>query len=217
MRGVSLSDGSAPNHVLAVGAHPDDIEIGCGGTLLALAAANPALSADLVILTGEPLRQDEARHAAELFLPDHDVRVHTLDLPDSRLPSVWNAVKDALESVARESSSSPDLVLTPRHDDAHQDHRLVAELVPTVWRDHFILEYEIPKWDGDMSRPSVYLPLTAEQMQEKVLRLRKAYPSQVSRDWWDDEVFYGLARLRGMECRARYAEAFHARKIVLTC
>jgi hypothetical protein len=79
------------------------------------------------------------------------------------------------------------------------------------------LEYEIPKWDGDLSRPGVYMPLTAEQMQEKVLRLRKAYPSQVSRDWWDDEVFFGLARLRGMECRMRYAEAFHARKIVLSC
>jgi LmbE family N-acetylglucosaminyl deacetylase len=217
MRGVSLCDGGAPDHILAVGAHPDDIEIGCGGTLLALATANPALTADLVILTGEPLRRDEARHAAELFLPDHEVNVHTLALPDTRLPSVWNEVKEALEAIGREMAATPDLVLTPRHDDAHQDHRLVAELVPTVWRDHFVLEYEIPKWDGDLSRPGVYMPLTAEQMQEKVLRLRKAYPSQISRDWWDDEVFFGLARLRGMECRARYAEAFHARKIVLSC
>jgi LmbE family N-acetylglucosaminyl deacetylase len=202
------------SHIVAVGAHPDDIEIGSGGTLLALAEAHPELSADFIILTGTPERQKEARQAAELFLPGHDVTVHTFDLPDGRLPSRWNEVKEALESVAADRPA-PDLVLTPRRDDAHQDHRMLAELGPTVWRDHFTLQYEIPKWDGDLSRPGFYIPLGADVMAEKVARLRKAYPSQINRDWWDDEVFYGLARLRGMECRSRYAEAFDARKIAL--
>jgi LmbE family N-acetylglucosaminyl deacetylase len=217
MKGLGLFDGGAPKRVLAVGAHPDDIEIGCGGTLRALAAGNPDLSVELIIATGVPTRQAEARHAAELFLPDHEVTVHTFSLPDGRLPAVWNDLKETLETVARDGSAPPELVFTPSRGDAHQDHRAVAEIVPTVWRDHFVLEYEIPKWDGDLGRPSVYVPLTADQLDDKVALLHKAYPSQAHHDWWDDEVFRGLARLRGMECRAPYAEAFHARKVVLSC
>lgn len=209
--GLDLRAG--PRHLVALGAHPDDIEIACGGTLLRLAADVPGLTAEFVLATGSPERLDEARHAAALFLPGRDVTLRTGGLPDGRLPAHWNAVKELLEDTARRPA---DLVLAPRTDDAHQDHRVVAELATTVWRDHLVLRYEIPKWDGDLGRPWLYVPLTEEQMREKAERLRKAYPSQAGRDWFDDDVFCGLARLRGMECRAPYAEAFVTNKAVLT-
>lgn len=197
-------------HLVALGAHPDDIEIGCGGTLLQLARTVPELTATFVVATGDPVRLDEARHAAQAFLPGRDVVVTSAELPDGRLPAHWDAVKDLLESCAE--SRRADLVFAPRTDDKHQDHRLVAELATTVWRDHLILNYEIPKWDGDISRPWLYVPMTEEDMREKLALLAKAFPSQAHHDWFDDEVFAGLGRLRGMECRAAYAEAFGTAK-----
>lgn len=216
MRGLTFEE--RPRGVLALGAHPDDVEIGCGGTLLRLAQRWPGLPITVVLLTGTPERQAEARTACDLFLAGCDVVLHTFDLPDGRLPSVWGEVKQRLEDVAAgvAAGGGADLVLAPRVDDAHQDHRLLAELVPTVWRDHLVLGYEIPKYDGDIGRPSVYVPLPEDVAREKVRLLGKAYPSQVGRDWWDEEMFLGLARLRGMECRARYAEAFTATKVALT-
>ena len=202
-----------PLSVLAIGAHPDDIEIGAGGTLLTLAQSQPGLRAHYVVLTGAANRQDEARDAARSFLPGADLSVDLHDLPEGRLPAVWERVKDALEQVAR--SCSPDIVIAPSRDDAHQDHRTIAEIVPTVFRDQLYLAYEIPKWDGDFGRPGTYFPLTAEVAQRKVELLHKCFPSQRHRDWWDDEVFLGLARLRGMECRAPYAEAFFCSKLVI--
>ena len=120
-------------------------------------------------------------------------------------------MKEILEEVAR--SCSPDVIIAPSSDDAHQDHRTIGEIVPTVFRDQLYLAYEIPKWDGDLGRPSMYVPLSAEIARRKVELLHKCFPSQRGRDWWDDEVFLGLARLRGMECRARYAEAFTCTKV----
>jgi len=196
-----------------VGAHPDDIEIGAGGTLLSLAASHPGLQVRYVVLTGTPDRQLEARSAASAFLPGCEVTVELHDLPEGRLPAAWAAVKDALENVA--ASCSPDLLLAPSIDDAHQDHRTIAEIIPTVFRDQLYLAYEIPKWDGDLGRPSVYVPLSDEVAKRKTELLHKCYPSQRGRDWWDDEVFLGLARLRGMECRAPYAEAFRCAKSLL--
>jgi LmbE family N-acetylglucosaminyl deacetylase len=210
--GIDLHGG--PRHLVALGAHPDDIEIACGGTLLRLAESVPDLTAEFVIATGTPQRLAEARHSAELFLPGCEVSVRTAELPDGRLPAQWAAVKELLEDTAR--SRPADLVLAPNQGDAHQDHRTIAELATTVWRDHLVLRYEIPKWDGDLGRPWLYVPLSGEHLREKVERLRKAFPSQAGRDWFDDEVFYGLARLRGMECRARYAEAFATTKAILT-
>jgi LmbE family N-acetylglucosaminyl deacetylase len=205
--------GGPPRRILAVGAHPDDIEIGCGGTLLQLAEARPDVEATFVVLTGVPRRAAEAQVAAELFFPGRDVDLRLGGLPDGRLPSRWNDVKDFLEGVATEASF--DLVLAPSLHDAHQDHRLLAELVPTVWRDHLVLGYELPKYDGDFGRPNVYVPMSEDFAQEKYRRLTKAFPSQVDRDWWDEEMFLGLARLRGMECRSRYAEAFTLHKATL--
>jgi len=212
---LELSFQSAgPRRVLAIGAHPDDVEIGCGGTLMRLAERPGRTTATVVVLTGSEERIVEAAAAAEMFLPGCTVSLRFGRLPDGRLPAHWGDVKALLEAVASEDEF--DIVLVPSITDAHQDHRLIAELAPTVWRDHLILGYELPKWDGDFGRPSVYVPLPEDVVHEKVRRLQKAFPSQVGRDWWDDETFLGLARLRGMECRSRYAEAFTLRKAVVT-
>lgn len=200
-----------PPSVLVVGAHPDDIEIGAGGLLLALAQSAPRVH--YVVLTGSADRQREARSAAAAFLAGADLTVSLHDLPDGRLPAHWGAVKELLEDVAR--SFAPDLVIAPWSGDAHQDHRTVAELVPTVFRGRLYLAYEIPKRDGDLGRPPVYIPMTEETIINKIELLHKCYPSQHGRDWWDDEVFRGIARLRGMECGERYAEAFHCDKLML--
>ena len=202
-----------PLSLLAIGAHPDDIEIGAGGTLLTLAESQPGLEVRYLVLTGTAERQLEARRAAAAFLPGARLTVDLRELPEGRFPAIWGQVKEALEQTARDCS--PDIVLAPGSQDAHQDHRTVAEIVPTVFRDQLYLAYEIPKWDGDMTRPSVYFPLTTETARRKVELLHKSFPSQRSRDWWDDEVFLGLARLRGMECRATYAESFHCGKFTL--
>lgn len=204
-----------PLSVLAIGAHPDDIEIGAGGMLLSLAEAQAGLQARYVVLTGTADRHLEARNAARSFLPAADLTVELSDLPEGLLPAAWDRVKDALEQVAR--SCSPDLIVAPSRDDAHQDHRIIAEIVPTVFRDQLYLGYEIPKWDGDLGRPSVYFPLSADMARRKVELLNKCFPSQRNRDWWDDEVFLGMARLRGMECRASYAEAFTCTKSLIRC
>ena len=200
-----------PLSVLAIGAHPDDIEIGAGGLLLGLTEA--ALRARYVVLTGTAERQQEARTAARSFMPDADLTIDLFDLPEGRLPAVWDRAKEILEEVAR--SCSPHVILAPSSGDAHQDHRVIGEIVPTVFRDQLCLAYEIPKWDGDIGRPSTYVPLPDHVMHRKVELLHKCFPSQRSRDWWDDEVFLGIARLRGMECRSRYAEAFTCAKSVI--
>ncbi len=200
--------------VLAVGAHADDIEIGAGGFALALAESQPGLRVRYLVLTGSAERHDEARQAASSFFPGADIAVELHSLAEGRLPAVWDQVKEILAEVAR--SYVPDLIIAPHERDAHQDHRTIAEIIPTVFRDHLYLAYEVPKWDGDLGcgRPSLYWPLSAEAARRKVDLLHKCFPSQHSHDWWDDEVFLGLARLRGMECRAVYAEAFMCSKLV---
>jgi LmbE family N-acetylglucosaminyl deacetylase len=203
-----------PLSVLALGAHPDDIEIAAGGTLLTLAQRHPGMRVRYVVLTGTPERAQEARAAADAFTPGADLEVELHDLPDGRLPAVYGQVKDILEGVA--GSFRPHLILAPFSGDAHQDHRTVAELVPTAFRDQLYLAYEIPKWDGDVTRPNMYFPLTDEIAQLKVELLGKCYPSQQGRDWWGEETFLALARLRGMECRTHYAEAFTCAKVTIS-
>jgi LmbE family N-acetylglucosaminyl deacetylase len=205
--------GGRPLSVLALGAHPDDIEIGAGGMLLGLAESQPGLQARYVVLTGTEDRRIEARNAADAFLPGAHLTVELFDLPEGRLPAAWDRVKDVLEQVAHDCS--PDLIIAPSRGDAHQDHRVIGEIVPTVFRDQLYLAYEIPKWDGDLGRPSVYFPLSADQVRRKAELLHKCFPSQRNRDWWDDEVFLGMARLRGMECRGPYAEAFTCTKSLI--
>jgi LmbE family N-acetylglucosaminyl deacetylase len=203
-----------PLSVLAIGAHPDDVEIAAGGTLLSLAGRHAGLRVRYVLMTGSAERQQEARAAARAFTAGAELDIETHDLPDGRLPAVYEQVKEILETVAR--SLRPDVILAPSAADAHQDHRTVGELVPTAFRDQLCLGYEIPKWDGDLTRPNAYFPLTDEIARRKAELLDKCYPSQTSRDWWGEETFLALARLRGIECRARYAEAFTCTKLVLS-
>lgn len=202
--------------VLFVGAHCDDVEIGCGGTVQWLQAAAPRAELHWLVLSATGARADEARQGAQAFLGDGGgERLVLGDFRDGYLRHDGARVKDAFEALR--TRLTPDLIFTHTRSDAHQDHRFACELTWNTWRDALILEYEVPKWDGDLGRPNAYVPLTAEQLERKIQRLQDVYGSQRSKDWFDEEVFRGLARLRGMECRApeRYAEAFHARKLRL--
>lgn len=196
--------------ILCLGAHPDDIEIGCGGTLLEL-SGRPNTTVAGVVLTGQDRRKEEAEAALPRFFPGATVEV--LGLPDGRLPAHWDELKEALEAVAVEQR--PAIILAPRIDDAHQDHRLVGQLVSTTWRDALVLHYEIPKWDGDLGTSTHYVHISEENARRKVALLDRSFPSQIDRDWWDDELYLGLMRMRGVESRARYAEGFSASKVLL--
>lgn len=196
--------------VLCLGAHPDDVEIGCGGALLQLARRD-GTTVRGAVLTGGEARVAEASAALDAFVPGAGLQ--SFNLPDGRLPAHWGEVKEALEEVA--TTCQPHLVLAPRSDDAHQDHRLVGSLVRTVWRDALILHYEIPKWDGDTAAPTHFVPLTEEQARLKVKLLNAHYTSQTGHDWWDDDLFLGLMRVRGMEARAPYAEGYFTTKVML--
>ncbi|MDP9206969.1 MAG: PIG-L family deacetylase [Actinomycetota bacterium] len=217
MLGLSLArpDG-APPRLLAVGAHADDIEIGCGATILRLVAEHPGLSVDWLVLSGHGDRAGEAADSAAAFLTGAGTtRVMVEGFRDGFFPYDGGAVKERFERLKAEVA--PDLVLTHRLEDRHQDHRLVAELTWNTFRDHLILEYEIPKYEGDLGRPNLYVPVGQEHGERKVELLRKCFPSQAGRSWFSDDTFWATLRLRGIECNApgRYAEAFQARKLVL--
>ncbi|MCM2393698.1 PIG-L deacetylase family protein [Streptomyces albipurpureus] len=200
--------------LVAVGAHCDDIAIGAGGTLLTMCLARPGIRVDALVLSGGGGdREQEERAALAAFCPGAELRLTVLELPDGRLPTHWAEAKAAVEELR--GRSEPDLVLAPRTDDAHQDHRGLAKLIPTAFRDHLVLGYEIAKWDGDLGRPSAYQPLSPQIAERKVQLLQEHYPSQRHRPWYDREAFLGLARIRGIECHARYAEAFAVTKLTL--
>ena len=204
-----------PLRVLAIGAHCDDVEIGAGGTLARLASEVPGVRTQVVVLTSTPERAAEARAAAAALLAPAQVVTEVHPLKDGRLPVHWDEVKDILEEIAR--TAAPEVIFAPSPADAHQDHRLVGSLVHTVFRDHLVLHYEIPKWDGDLGSfgPTHYVPLTEHGARAKCALLREHFPSQHGRDWFLEETFLSLARLRGMECRSRYAEAFAVHKAVI--
>lgn len=207
--------GAGPlDRIVAVGAHCDDIAIGAGGTLLTLCTARPSVRVDALVLSGGGgEREQEEQAALDAFCPGADLRLTVLKLPDGRMPAHWEEAKAAVEELR--GRTEPDLVLAPRTDDAHQDHRGLAELMTTAFRDHLVLRYEIAKWDGDLGRPVAYQPLSPEIAERKVRLLQEHYPSQRHRPWYDREAFLGLARIRGIECQARYAEAFAVTKLVL--
>jgi len=202
--------------LLCLGAHADDIEIGCGGTLLRLAAQYPGCVVHWVVFSALGVREAEARRAAALFVDPTALRGPLLQtFPDGCMPFVGTEVKVVFEELKR--AISPDVIFTHNRQDAHQDHRLIAELTWQTFRDHWILEYEIPKYDGDLGQPSAFVPLPPEVYQKKVRYLMEAFPSQHSKRWFAEETFLALMRLRGMECQAPsgYAEAFYCRKLVL--
>ena len=198
------------------GPHPDDIEIGCGGTLLTWIARGTPIEIDWVVFSASGLREGEARRSAAAFLKGATAsRVSTFDFRDGFFPYQGVALKERFEALKREIA--PDVVLTHRRDDAHQDHRELAQLTWNTFRDHVILEYEIPKWDGDIARPNLYQPLTRAALDRKIALLHEHFATQRAKDWFDEETFRALARLRGMESRAseRAAEAFVLHKAVL--
>ncbi|MEU4979749.1 PIG-L deacetylase family protein [Streptomyces sp. NPDC021969] len=203
-----------PERIVAVGAHCDDIAIGAGGTLLTVCLARPGVRVDALVLSGGGgEREQEERAALAAFCPGADLRLTVLKLPDGRMPAHWEEAKAAVEELR--GRTEPELVLSPRTDDAHQDHRGLAKLMTTAFRDHLVLRYEIVKWDGDLGRPTAYQPLSEDVAEEKVRLLQEHYPSQRHRPWYDREAFLGLARIRGIECHARYAEAFDVAKLTL--
>jgi LmbE family N-acetylglucosaminyl deacetylase len=210
--GLPASD--RPLRILCLGAHADDLEIGCGGTVLHLIASRP-VACTWVVLSGSPERRREAEAGAARMLDGATtVDVMIERFPDSRFPSAWHELKTRFETL---KGSDPDLILTHHLQDRHQDHRLVAELTWNTWRDHLILEYEIPKYEGDLGRPTTYVPFSREVADRKVSLLLEVFRSQRSRHWFDAEVFRGLMRIRGLECASAsgYAEAFHAPKTVI--
>ena len=218
---ATIADGSTregtaspPRRVLAIGAHCDDIEIGAGGTLSSWAKQDPDIEFHSVVLCSTPQRAQETRDCLTALCAPATVSVDVLDLPDTRLPAHVDAVKDLLATLSR---TSWDLILTHHRFDAHQDHRLLGECAPTSFRDHLVLGFEVPKWDGDLgtSKANLYVPLTRAQVEAKWSALDACHVSQRGKDWWDAETFAALARLRGMECRTPYAEAFRVEKMLL--
>ena len=200
--------------LLCLGAHADDIEIGAGGTVLRLIAENPDLSVHWVVLSADGVRRDEALASADEFLADAAKSNVTLEsFRESYFPWEGDAIKDWFEGL--KADVEPDLVLVHARHDLHQDHRTVSELAWNTFRDHLILEYEIPKYEGDLMTPSVYVRLDDETARRKVDILMRCFESQRSRRWFDEETFLALMRVRGVEANTRYAEGFHARKVAL--
>jgi LmbE family N-acetylglucosaminyl deacetylase len=202
-----------PKRVLLVGAHSDDIEIGCGATLLRLRQELSSLKVHWLVLGANGLRAGEAKASARDFLTGvDDCSVEVFDHRDGQFPAQFSQIKQRFEDL--KVQFSPDLIFTHHRDDRHQDHRVVSELTWNTFRNHLILEYEVPKFDGGLGDPNVFVPLNKAQCDEKVRLLTKHFASQRTKQWFDAELFNGLMRLRGLEGATPdgYAEAFHCRK-----
>jgi LmbE family N-acetylglucosaminyl deacetylase len=215
MRLNVAGDAAGGLKVLCLGSHSDDIEIGCGGTILRLAQQYPACEFHWVVFSAVGVRKAEAQRAAELFAGNRNPRGPSLQsFQDGFMPYAGAEIKKVFEEL---KAVSPDLIFTHNRRDAHQDHRLIAELTWNTFRDHMILEYEIPKYDGDMGQPNMFFPLESEQCRKKVRYIMEAFQSQRSKRWFQEDTFLALMRLRGMECNAPsgYAEAFYCRKLVI--
>ena len=210
------ADLERPLSVLCLGAHSDDIEIGCGGTLLRLLAERPGTRVDWVVFSADDEREAEARSSATSFLADageSTVTVHRFR--ESYFPYIGEQVKDAFEDL--KGAVTPDLVFTHRRDDDHQDHRTISNFTWNTFRNHQVLEYEIPKYEGDLAQPNWFVPLDKQIADRKVELLMNHFGTQRSKSWFRPEVFRGLMALRSIECNAAsgWAEGFHARKIVI--
>lgn len=213
---LTLAPERSLRDVLCIGAHSDDIEIGCGGTVHRLIAQHPEARVRWVVLSGDGVRAEEARLSAKAWLADAGASQVTVEaFPDRFFPWHGEELKRWFVDVA--ADYRPDVVLTHFREDLHQDHRTVAELTWNAFRDQLVLEFEIPKWDGDLGRPNVYVPLDRATCERKVRGLLDGFASQRDRDWFTADTFWALLRLRGLECRSPsgFAEAFHARKVVL--
>jgi LmbE family N-acetylglucosaminyl deacetylase len=216
MHPISLTPPDAPLRVVCLGAHSDDIEIGCAGTVLTWLARHRAVDVTWVVVCGAGERGREAERSARALLR----RARRFEVvlgagTDGMLPAEFADVKNLLRGVCRRTE--PDVVLTHGLEDRHQDHRLVGELTWQLWRDHTILEYEVPKYEGDLGQPNVFMPLTRAVAARKIRHLSRHFASQRSKTWYRPETFAGLMHVRAVECRARsgVAEAFRARKLVV--
>lgn len=201
--------------ILCIGAHSDDIEIGCGGTILRLCDEHPNCEIHWIVFTGHETRQAEARAAATRFAGQRLKSIQLESFRDGFLPYTGGDLKSCFESHLK--SINPDLIFTHQRNDLHQDHRILCELTLNTFRNHMILEYEIPKYDGDLGQPTVFVPLAEDLCNAKVAGLMEVFQSQGSKTWFDERTFSALMRLRGMECHSPsgYAEAFYCRKIQL--
>ena len=209
-------DFSSPLQILCLGAHSDDIEIGCGGTILRLAEQYPFCKFHWVVFSAQGVRAEEAKRGAMLFAGAKAASGALLKtFQDGFMPYLGADVKAVFEEL--KETASPDVIFTHNHSDAHQDHRLLAELTRNTFRNHLILEYEIPKYDGDLGQPTVFVPLPTELCQKKVQIIVDTFESQRSKRWFQPDTFFSLMRLRGMECNAPsgFAEGFFCRKLVL--
>jgi LmbE family N-acetylglucosaminyl deacetylase len=201
--------------ILCIGAHSDDIEIGCGGTLLQLKKMYPKLKFHWMVFTGAGIRSQEAKKGADLFTEGCENEVVLKSFRDGFLPYMGAEVKESFEEM--KGKVEPDLIFTHWGGDAHQDHRLLSELTWNTFRNHMILEYEVPKYDGDLGRPNFFVPIEKSLSEKKIDHLFSAFVSQSRKKWFSRETFAGLMRIRGMESNAAsgYAEAFYARKVVV--
>jgi LmbE family N-acetylglucosaminyl deacetylase len=205
----------APRHVLCLGAHCDDLEIGCGGTILTLTQSERPLHVTWVVFSSNEEREPEAFASAKIFLARATSTITIKGFRDGFFPYVGAAIKECFEEL--KAGGSPDLIFTHHREDRHQDHRLISELTWNTFRNHLILEYEIPKYDGDLGTPNVFVPLDELVCQQKIETILKSFPSQAGRRWFSEDLFRSILRIRGMECNAEsdHAEAFYGRKLVL--
>jgi len=202
--------------ILCLGAHADDIEIGCGGTMLKLLAEQESVKVHWVVLGASGRRAREAEQSAREFLHDAaSVEVVVHGFRDGYFPYIGGEIKEFVEQLR--DRMTPDLIFTHRRDDLHQDHRLVSELTRCAFRDHLILDYEIPKYDGDMGQPNFYVPLSEELCRRKIETIVRCFPSQWDKRWFSEDTYRALLRLRGVECHSasNFAEAFCAPKVSL--
>jgi LmbE family N-acetylglucosaminyl deacetylase len=209
--------GDQPLSLLAIGAHPDDIEIGCGGTILKLIDQGAVAEVCWVVLTGEPIRATEAAASAEALLREAPTtRVILKEFRDGYFPYDGAQIKGFFEELKHQLT--PDLILTHQRFDLHQDHRITSELTRNTFRDHLILEYEIPKYDGDMRSPNLFVTIDESQRARKIDHLMTHFGTQVPKRWFTEDLFSGLLRLRGMECNSptMFAEGFYCHKAILT-
>jgi LmbE family N-acetylglucosaminyl deacetylase len=210
-------DPSLPLQVLCLGAHADDIEIGCGGTVLQLLAQRPNVHVTWVVFSAAGVREQEARESAARFLAGAARQtVVVKNFRDGFFPYVGGEIKEFVESLKQEVPD-PHLVFTHYRDDRHQDHRTVSDLTWNTWRRNMVLEYEIPKYDGDLGTPNCFVPLSREMGQRKIESIREVFKSESHKAWMSADTFEAMLRLRGVECAApqKWAEAFHCRKLIL--
>ena len=212
---LRLPEPSRTLNILCLGAHSDDIEIGCGGTMLHLLAHTPAVKVTWVVFSSGRVRKREAEASAALFLGrGRKSEVIVKGFQDGFFPYCGAEIKEFFEQLKKKPS--PDLIFTHYRHDRHQDHRTISDLTWNTWRNHLILEYEVPKYDGDMGSPNIFVPLSSETCSRKIKNICQVFQSQSNKAWLTEDTFEALHRLRGVECASKYAEAFYCRKMLLS-